>query len=121
MMGLCCIKKAAHRDFSLSIFRVSKKTYKEEYLLCLILLIFSADKSNFVTNKFKKDMEELHFDKKNFSSGLADIEKAMRRMNKAAKVYIGHGVIDNICLDTYKDIQRAFYWFLTAMGETQKK
>lgn len=65
-------------------------------------------------------MEELHFDKKNFSSGLADIEKAMRRMNKAAKVYIGHRVIDNICLDTHKDIQRAFYWFLTAMEKTQK-
>lgn len=63
-------------------------------------------------------MEELRFDKRNFSSGLADMERAMKRMNKVARAYAGHGVIDNVCLDTQKDIQKAFYWFLSAMDKT---
>lgn len=65
-------------------------------------------------------MEELRFDKKDFSSGLAYIEKVMKRMNKVARHYAGHGVIDDVCLETQKDIQRAFYQFLAAMGKTQK-
>ena len=68
-------------------------------------------------------MEELRFDKRNFSLGLADIEKAMRRMNKVARHYAGHGVIDDVCLETQKDLQKAFYYFLEAMqkvGEIDK-
>lgn len=60
-------------------------------------------------------MEELRFDKRNFSLGLADIEKAMRRMNKVARHYAGHGVIDDVCLETQKDLQKAFYYFLEAI------
>lgn len=65
-------------------------------------------------------MEELRFDKRNFSLGLAGIEKTMRRVNKVAKSYAGHGVIDDVCLETQKDIQKAFYWFLTAMEKTRE-
>ena len=68
-------------------------------------------------------MEELRFDKRNFSLRLADIEKAMRRMNKVARHYAGHGVIDDVCLETQKDLQKAFYYFLEAMqkvGEIDK-
>lgn len=65
-------------------------------------------------------MEELRFDKKNFSLGLADIEKTMRRMNKVARHYAGHGVIDDVCLETQKDLQKAFYYFLTAMEKTRE-
>ena len=65
-------------------------------------------------------MEELRFDKRNFSLGLADIEKVMRRMNKVARRYAGHGVIDGVCLETQKDLQKAFYYFLTAMEETKE-
>lgn len=65
-------------------------------------------------------MEELCFDKRNFSLGLTDIEKVMRRMNKVARRYAGHGVIDDVCLETQKDLQKAFYYFLTAMGEIKE-
>ena len=65
-------------------------------------------------------MEELRFEKRNFSSGLTDIERAMKRINKVARAYAGHGVIDDVCLETQKDIQKAFYWFLTAMEKTKE-
>ena len=65
-------------------------------------------------------MEELRFDKRNFSLGLADIEKAMRRMNKVARHYAGHGVIDDVCLETQKDLQKIFHYFLTAMEKTKE-
>ena len=60
-------------------------------------------------------MEELRFDKRNFSLGLADIEKVMQRMNKIARHYAGRGVIDDVCLKTQKDLQKAFYYFLEAI------
>lgn len=65
-------------------------------------------------------MEELRFDKKDFSSGLAYIEKVMKRMNKVARHYAGHGVIDDVCLETQKDLQKAFYSFLEAIPKTEK-
>lgn len=42
----------------------------------------------------------------------------MRRMNKVARRYAGHGVIDDVCLEAQKDLQKAFYYFLEAIQKT---